>query len=222
MGRWADTFQESLKLYWLNISNWSLVDDSYKLWKLQIRLLLRLQACHLSWPASSYLAKRRNRWNEVQQAQPAGILPSFFASAKVKNGLWIGTKRISFRSNLLFRFSLRSSAAAVFDDAAILICGPFEESDVCFIYDPARRYIARKQEKLVNSGIGPNSLFNWKGKAYQCGIQKWEALIRFDVLSSLYGEWDRWVRLFILVVGYNCIKFNHIISIINCQSTMKG
>ena len=80
----------------------------------------------------------------------------------------------------------------MFDDEAVLICAPMEESDVCYIFDPARRYIARKSEKLVNSGIGPNTMFNWNGKAYQCGIQKWEALIRFDVLSSLYGNWDRW------------------------------
>ena len=98
------------------------------------------------------------------------------------------------RTDLLFRFSLRSSAAAVFDDQAILICCPFEESDVCFIYDPSRRYIARKRERLMNAGISPNTLFNWKGKAYLCGIQRWESFIRFSVLSELYGDWDRWEK----------------------------
>ena len=34
------------------------------------------------------------------------------------------------RAKLEFRFSTRASAAAVFDDEAVLICGPMEESDV--------------------------------------------------------------------------------------------
>ena len=89
---------------------------------------------------------------------------------------------------------MRSSASAVFDDDAILICSPFEESDVCYIYDPARPYIARKRQTLVNVGISPNTLFNWQGKAYLCGIQKWETVIRLSVLSTLYGEWTRWDR----------------------------
>ena len=46
----------------------------------------------------------------------------------------------------------------------------------------------------MNAGISPNTLFNWKGKAYLCGIQKWESYIRFDVLSELYGDWDQWEK----------------------------
>ena len=46
----------------------------------------------------------------------------------------------------------------------------------------------------MNAGISPNTLFNWKGKAYLCGIQKWESFIRSSVLSELYGDWDRWEK----------------------------